>query len=83
MEPLSQKVSTLLRKRFGRGARVNLKDEDGIIGTVTSARFRDVETIDRVNMIWEILEPSLTMEEQRNIAIIIPMTPEESQGNED
>ena len=53
MEPLSQKVSTLLRKRFGRGARVNLKDEDGIIGTVTSTKFRDVDTIDRVNMIWK------------------------------
>jgi hypothetical protein len=82
METLQEKVSRILRRQFGRTARVQLRDDDGIIGTVTSARFRDVETIDRVNMIWDILEKSLSAEEQRDIAIIIPMTPEEARGDE-
>jgi hypothetical protein len=78
MESLQEKVSRLLRHQFGRTAKVQLKDEEGIIGTVTSGKFRDVETIDRVNMIWGALESSLSAEEQRKIAIIVPMTPEEA-----
>lgn len=83
MESLEEKVSRLLRGQFGRMAKVQLKDEDGIIGTVTSTRFRDRETIDRVNMVWDALEKSLSTEEQRKIAIIVPMTPEEARGDEE
>jgi hypothetical protein len=82
MESLEEKVSRLLRGQFGRTAKVELRDEDGIIGTVTSTKFRDRETIDRVKMIWDPLEKSLSAVEQRKIAIIVPMTPEEARGDE-
>jgi len=83
MESLEEKVSRLLRGQFGRTAKVELRDEDGIIGTVTSTKFRDRETIDRVKMIWDPLEKSLSAVEQRKIAIIVPMTPEEARGDEE
>ena len=83
MEPLEEKVSKLLRQRFGRAAKVEIKDDDGIIGSVISPRFRDLETIDRVNLIWDALEKSLSTEEQQSIAIIVARTPEEARGDED
>jgi hypothetical protein len=79
MDTLEEKVSKLLQHRFGRMAKVELdEDADGIIGTVTSTKFRGVEMIDRMNMIWDTLEASLNSEEQKRIVIIGPRTPEET-----
>ena len=83
MESLEEKVTRLLRDQFGRRARIHVRDDDGITGSVTSSRFRDHETIDRVGLIWDALEGSLSAEERRRIAIIVPMTPEEARGDED
>ena len=40
----------------------------GIIGTITSARFEGMGSIDRVNLIWNILDGGLTAEDFPHIA---------------
>jgi hypothetical protein len=79
METLQEKVSKLLQHRFGRRAKVELKaDDNEVYGTITSAKFRGVDMRDRVNMVFDTLDGSLTAEEQRRIVIIAPFTPEET-----
>jgi hypothetical protein len=79
MEPLEEKVSKLLQQRFGRRAKVELdSDPDGIIGKVISTKFRGVSTRDRMDMVYDTLDGSLTPEERRRIVIIGPYTPEET-----
>jgi hypothetical protein len=36
-----------------------------------------MEKIDRINMVWDILDGGLTSEERRQILMIVPATPEE------
>ena len=52
-------------------------DDDGIIGMVTSAHLEGMETLDRINLIWDILDGGLTAEERRHVVTIVPATPEE------
>jgi hypothetical protein len=40
-----------------------------------------METIDRINLIWDIIDRGLTAEERRQILMIIPATPEEEIGD--
>ena len=74
---LLRKAKKLLRQAFPPPAKVSVKDEDGIIGLVTSSAFRGLDTIDRQDMIWEALDEKLSTEERRRIVIIIAVTPEE------
>jgi acid stress-induced BolA-like protein IbaG/YrbA len=72
-----RKVNKLLRERFRPPDKVNLRDENGIIGVVTSTRFRRMDTMQRQDMIHEILENGLTDEERRQVLIVVAVTPEE------
>ena len=78
MEPLEEKVSSALRGHFGRTAKVQLKDDDGIIGSVTSAKFRDLRNRS-VNMIWECFGAIVDAEEHgtlRSSCRELPRRPE-------
>jgi hypothetical protein len=75
---LVKKVETLLRNSPLRPDDVNLDGSDGIIGWVVSKRFEGLESIDRMNMLWDILDAGLTKEERRRIVMIVAATPVEA-----
>jgi hypothetical protein len=72
-----RKLKKILEERFPPPDKVNLRDEDGIIGIVTSKRFRRMDTMQRQDMIHNLLEARLTPEERRQVVIIVAVTPEE------
>lgn len=80
---LNKKLMGLLRQRFQPPAQIQLQYEDGIIGRITSEEFRGLKMIDRVNLIWDFLDPWLSLEENRKIAIIVPQAPGEVVDDEE
>ncbi|MBI3412182.1 MAG: hypothetical protein HY040_27950 [Planctomycetes bacterium] len=72
-----RKVRKLLEKKFPAPDRLELKNEDGIIGTIISNKFNGMESMDRVNMVWDYLDRYLTKEEKRQIVILLTITPKE------
>lgn len=79
MESLKEKVNKLLQQRFGRRAKLEIEsDADGIAGRIISTKFRGVDVEDRVDMVYDTLDGSLSPEEKRRIMIIAPFTPEET-----
>ena len=61
-------------------ASVKLEDLDGISGVITSAGFAGMESIDRQNLIGDILASSLTPEERRRVQVIVAVTSDEGTG---
>lgn len=78
--PLLRKLERLLTKRFPSPATVKLDDLDGIIGVITSDQFAGMESMDRQNLIGEIIESHLTLDERRQVQVIVGVTPEEGTG---
>jgi hypothetical protein len=78
--PLVRKVARVLTQQFPPPATVKLDDHDGIIGVITSGRFAGMETIDRQNLIGDILASRLSQEEQRRVQVIVGVTPDEGTG---
>ena len=79
MESLQEKLAKRFQERFGRRAKIELEsDADGISGKIISTKFRGVDMRDRVDMVYDTLEGSLSAEEKRRIVIIAPFTPEET-----
>jgi hypothetical protein len=78
--PLLRKVKRVLVSRFPPPATVKLEDHDGIIGVITSSEFAKMETIDRQNIIGEVLESQLNREERRRVQVIVGVTPDEGTG---
>jgi hypothetical protein len=74
---LVERLRAILTRYFPPPDRVSLEDDDGIIGSVVSSQFEDVEMMDRINMIWDRLDPVLTPEERRRVVLIVAATPEE------
>jgi len=70
----------VLAQRFPEPATIQLEDHDGIIGVVTSDEFARMDTIDRQNLIGELVETHLKPEERRQVQIIVGVTPEEGTG---
>jgi acid stress-induced BolA-like protein IbaG/YrbA len=77
MDALARKIEQILKKGFPSQSSLNIRNDNGIIGVLVSAEFEGLEAIDRQNKIWEVLESSLSPEEQRQIQIIVAATPEE------
>jgi acid stress-induced BolA-like protein IbaG/YrbA len=74
-----EKIETALRKNMSVD-RVDLQDDNGIIGFVVSKDFQDVSSTDRQTMIHRILRTSpdrLTKAEVRRIGAIATLTPDE------
>jgi hypothetical protein len=57
-----------------------LEDHDGIIGVITSPGFARMETIDRQNLIGDIIATKLSQEERRRVQVIVGVTPDEGTG---
>lgn len=77
---LLRKLEKVLTKRFPSPATVKLDDLDGIIGVITSDQFAGMESMDRQNLIGEIIESHLTLDERRQVQVIVGVTPEEGTG---
>jgi len=78
--PLLRKLKNVLTQRFPSPATVKLEDHDGIIGVITSAGFAGMETIDRQNLIGDIVDTNLSAEERRRVQVIVGVTPDEGTG---
>jgi hypothetical protein len=78
--PLLRKLEKVLTRRFPPPAVVKLEEHDGIIGVITSARFAQMETIDRQNLIGDIVATHLSPEERRRVLVIVGVTPDEGTG---
>ncbi len=76
-----RKLKKILEQRFPSPDKVDLRDDDRIIGVVTSKRFRRMDTMERQNMIHDILATHLTEEERRHVLLIVGVTPEEELAN--
>jgi stress-induced morphogen len=80
MTPLLRKLEKALTKQFPAPATVKLEDHDGLIGVITSSRFAGMETIDRQNLIGDILAKHLDREERQHVQVIVGVTPDEGTG---
>ena len=79
MDPLQEELAKRFQEQFGRRAKVELEsDADGISGKIISTKFRGVDMRDRVDMVYDTFDGSLSTEEKRQIVIIMPLTPEET-----
>jgi stress-induced morphogen len=76
-----RKLKKILEERFPAPDKVDLRDNDGIIGVVTSKRFRRMDTMQRQDLIHDILASHLTGEERRHVLLIVGVTPEEEVAN--
>jgi len=77
---LLRKLEKVLTERFPSPATIKLEDHDGIIGVITSPGFAKMETIDRQNLIGEIIATKLSQEERRRVQVIVGVTPDEGTG---
>jgi hypothetical protein len=78
--PLLRRLEQALTRRFPAPATIRLEDHDGIVGVVTSNEFARMDTIDRQNLIGNIVETNLNPEERRRIQVIVGVTPDEGTG---
>jgi stress-induced morphogen len=76
-----RKLKRVLKERFPPPDKIDLRDDDGIIGVVTSKDFRDMDTLQRQDLIHELLTTHLTREEQRHVLMLVALTPEEELAN--
>jgi hypothetical protein len=76
-----QKLKRILEEQFPPPDKVDLRDEDGIIGVVTSRRFRRMDTMRRQDLIHDILATQLNPKERRQVVLIVGVTPEEELAN--
>lgn len=72
-----EKLRGILCAEFPPPATIRLDDDDGIIGVVVSPRFKGMDAMDRVNLIWDLLGAQLTPEERRRVLTVVGATPEE------
>jgi hypothetical protein len=76
-----RKLKRILEKRFPPPDKVSLRDEDGIIGVVTSRHFRRMGSMQRQDLIHDLLAAKLNPEERRDVLLIVGVTPEEEMAN--
>lgn len=74
---LPENVKAILEAQFPAPSKVTVRDDDGIIAIVVSDQFGGLEDLDRQGLAWRELETNLDRPEQREIAIIVTVTPEE------
>jgi hypothetical protein len=77
---LVRKLKKLLAERFPPPATVELEDHDGIVGVITSSYFAKMQTVDRQNLISDIIATNLSREERRRVQVIVGVTPDEGTG---
>lgn len=72
-----RKLKKILEERFPPPDKVVLRDDDRIIGIITSKRFRRMDTMQRQDLIFDLLATHLTEAERRHVLLIVAVTPEE------
>ena len=77
---LLRKLEKALTRSFPSPATVKLEDNDGIIGVITSPKFKGMESIDRQTLIGDIVAAHLSQEERRRVQVIVGVTPDEGTG---
>jgi stress-induced morphogen len=77
---LLKKLKKAFSGHFPAPATIKLEDHDGIIGVITSAQFEGMETIDRQDLIGEILATHLSPTERERVQVIVAVTPQEGTG---
>jgi hypothetical protein len=75
-----RKLEKILTGHFPPPDTIELEDNDGIIGVITSAKFARLETIDRQNLIGKLIADHLTPDERRRVQVIVGVTPDEGTG---
>jgi acid stress-induced BolA-like protein IbaG/YrbA len=78
---VARKLKKILEERFPPPDKVDLRGDDGIIGVVTSKQFRRMDSMQRQDLIHDLLADKLTREEQRYVLMIVCVTPEEEVAN--
>jgi hypothetical protein len=78
-----EEVRSYLSETFPAPDRVELScwEDDSIYGSVVSTKFEGKEMIDRVNMLWDLLDRGFTLEDRRNISMIVTATPAEAMSH--
>jgi stress-induced morphogen len=76
-----RKLKKILEERFPPPDKVKLRDEDRIIGIITSKRFRRMGTMQRQDLIHKLLVTNLSEAERRHVLLIVCVTPEEEAAN--
>lgn len=77
----ARNLKRVLEAQFPPPDKVTLRDDDGIIGIVTSQRFRRMDTMQRQDLIHDLLTAGLTPQERRQVVLIVAVTPEEEIAN--
>jgi stress-induced morphogen len=78
-----RKLKRVLEEQFSPPDKISLRNGDRIVGVVTSRRFRGMDTMQRQDLIHEILTTQLTPEARRHVLVIVAVTPEEEIANAD
>ena len=76
-----RKLKKILEERFPPPDKVDLRDDDGIIGVVTSKAFRRMDTMQRQDLIHDILADPLDRRGTAHVLLIVGVTPEEELAN--
>jgi acid stress-induced BolA-like protein IbaG/YrbA len=74
---LIRKLKKALAERFPPPATIRLDAEESVIGVVTSNEFKGMDSMDRYDMIDDVLKRRLKPEEQHRVALIVGVTPDE------
>ena len=73
-----RKLKKLLKEQFPSPDNVEFRKGTPIVGIVTSKQFRRMDGMQRQDVIFDLLEKNLTKEEQREVLMIVAVTPEEA-----
>ena len=77
---LLRKLKKLLTESFPPPATIRLEEHDGIVGVITSAEFARMETIDRQELIGNILKSQLSPQERHRVLVIVAVAPDDGTG---
>ena len=77
LSTLADKVRSTFVAEFPPPDEIGLSIRDGIVVFVTSPRFEGLDDPARQNLVWGLLDRSLTIEERRAVSIVVALTPKE------
>ena len=75
-DEFAQKVTSILKEGFAP-AEIGASTRDGIVIWVISDRFEGMGDMDRQEAMWDLLQKSLSREEQRAVSIVVGLTTKE------
>ena len=72
-----RKLKRILTEEFPAPDKVRLFDHDGVIGSISSERFKQMDPMDRHDLIHKILTAHLDPKEMRKTQVVVGVTHEE------